>query len=150
MKSFLMKLSLINLQMRLKKVPFLFAGISSLIFSYNATNVQQKDMRVRIAEIEIFADKLDAYKAILKEEASASVKLESGVLCIFPMYQNENPTQIRLLEIYANLEAYEAHLKSPHFQHYKTSTLPMVKSLKLIDMNALDPETMKEVFLKDK
>ena len=66
----------------------------------------------------------------------------------FPMYQKESPTQIRLLEIYANREAYESHLKTPHFQHYKTSTLKMVKSLKLIDMNAMNPQTMAEIFRK--
>ena len=58
------------------------------------------------------------------------------------MYQKENPAEIRILEIYADKEAYEAHLQTPHFKHYKTSTLKMVKSLKLIDMNAIDEQTM--------
>ncbi|RDB04167.1 antibiotic biosynthesis monooxygenase [Runella aurantiaca] len=105
-------------------------------------------MMVRISEIEIFPADLEEYSAILKAEAAASVKLEPGVLSIFPMYQKHNPTQIRILEIYANREAYESHLKTPHFQHYKTSTLKMVKSLKLIDMNALDSQTMQEIFRK--
>ncbi|GAB3517940.1 putative quinol monooxygenase [Emticicia fontis] len=122
----------------------------AMAHSYYTAVAQQKDMMVRIAEIEIYPDKLVEYKAILKEEAAASVKIEPGVLCIFPMSQKENPTQIRLLEIYASREAYEAHIKSPHFQHYKTSTLSMVKSLKLVEMNALDTETMKELFLKMK
>ena len=56
--------------------------------------------------------------------------------------------QIRILEIYANREAYEAHLKTPHFQKYKTSTLKMVKSLKLVDMNTIDSETMVDIFRK--
>ena len=45
-------------------------------------------------------------------------------------------------------QAYEAHLKTPHFQKYKTTTLKMVKALRLIDMNAIDPQTMPEVFSK--
>ena len=45
-----------------------------------------------------------------------------------------NPTEIRLLEIYANEEAYQSHLKTHHFLHYKKMTLKMVKSLELIDM----------------
>ncbi len=105
---------------------------------------------IRIAEIEIFPENLEEYKAILKEESAASVKLETGVVSIFPMFQKENPTQIKILEIYANREAYESHLKTPHFLHYKTSTLKMVKSLKLIEMNALDMETLPAIFLKMK
>ena len=38
--------------------------------------------------------------------------------------------------------AYQAHLQTPHFLHYKTSTLKMVKSLKLVEMSALDSESM--------
>ena len=110
--------------------------------------VIEPDIMVRIAELEIAAEDLDDYKAILKEEAANSVKLEPGVIAIFPMYEKEKPTQIRLIEVYASQAAYQSHLKTPHFQHYKTSTLKMVKSLKLIDMASLDPETMLALFKK--
>lgn len=108
----------------------------------------QGKMMVRIAELEIGTDYLDEYLEILKEESEASLRLEPGVICIYPMFQKENPTQIRLLEIYANKEAYESHLKTPHFQKYKTTTAEMVKDLKLIDMEAIDPESMSMVFDK--
>jgi hypothetical protein len=55
-----------------------------MIISNNAALAQQKEMMVRISEIEIDPVYLDDYKAILKEEAAASVKLEPGVLGIFP------------------------------------------------------------------
>jgi quinol monooxygenase YgiN len=64
------------------------------------------------------------------------------------MYQKENPTQIRILEMYANKTSYEQHLKTPHFQKYKTTTLEMVKSLKLVDMEAIDVPTMPLIFRK--
>ena len=105
-------------------------------------------MIIRISEIEIDTNHLEEYKAILKEEARASVKLEPGVISIYPMYQKENPTQVRILEIYANREAYERHLKTPHFLKYKTTTVKMVKSLKLIDMDPIDLETMPMMFRK--
>ncbi|WP_460967580.1 carboxymuconolactone decarboxylase family protein [Spirosoma migulaei] len=111
-------------------------------------SVIETDMMIRIAELEIVLDYLGEYKAILKEEAARSVQLEPGVIAIFPMYEKEKPTQIRLIEVYANQAAYQSHLKTPHFQHYKTSTLKMVKSLKLINMASLDPETMLNVFEK--
>jgi quinol monooxygenase YgiN len=94
---------------------------------------------IRLSEITIDSNYVEEYKAILQEESRASVKLEPGVVSIFPMFEKENPTEIRILEIYASREAYESHLKTPHFQKYKTSTLKMVKSLKLIDMKSIDP-----------
>ena len=111
-------------------------------------DTDQGKMMVRIAELEIETDYLDEYLEILKEESEASLRLEPGVICIYPMFQKENPTQIRLLEIYANKEAYESHLQTPHFQKYKTTTAEMVKDLKLIDMKAIDPESMSMVFDK--
>lgn len=113
-----------------------------------SVGTSETDMMIRIAEIEIVPEYLEEYKAILKEESSASIKIEPGVICIFPMYQKENPTQIRLVEIYASKAAYQAHIQSPHFQHYKTTTLKMVKSLKLVEMNTIDPESMQEIFKK--
>lgn len=106
------------------------------------------EMMYRISEIEIYPDNLEAYSAILKEESEASVRLESGVIAIFPMYQKENPNQFRILEIYASQEAYQAHLQTPHFKYYKNATLKMVKSLKLVDMQALDEATTDLIFRK--
>lgn len=105
-------------------------------------------MMYRISEIEINPNDLEAYNAILKEEASASVRLEAGVIAIFPMYQKENPNQFRILEIYASQEAYHAHLQTPHFKHYKEATLKMVNSLKLLDMEVLDEDTIDLIFRK--
>jgi quinol monooxygenase YgiN len=139
--------------MKAVKTPQLFFFISLFMLTACRTasvTVHTNEMLVRISEIEIHRDSLTAYKAILKEEAEASVRLEPGVISIFPMYQQKDSTQIRILEIYASKKAYQSHIKSPHFQKYKTTTLSMVKSLQLIDMNAIDPETMTEIFRKFK
>lgn len=145
-----MQKHIIKFQQKKVQITFLFLISFTMIFSSHTSSAQQKDMMIRIAEIEIFPENLEEYKAILKVEAAASVKVESGVVSILPMFQKENPTLIKILEIYANREAYEAHLKTPHFLHYKTSTLKMVKSLKLIEMNALDMEALPAIFLKMK
>lgn len=120
-----------------------------IIFTSGTMSAQNKNI-VRISEIEIYPEYLAEYKRILKEEASASVKLEPGVLAIYPMYQQNDSTQVRILEIYNDTEAYQSHLKTPHFQKYKTTTVKMVKSLKLVDMNTIDPESMKMMFRKIK
>jgi quinol monooxygenase YgiN len=105
-------------------------------------------MMVRIAELDIEPAYVDEYRAILKEEAEASVRLEPGVLAILPMVRKDDPTVVRILEIYASRDAYEAHLKTPHFQKYKTTTAKMVKALRLVDMDAVDPSTMGAMFEK--
>ncbi len=130
---------------------FLFLAIVILSASRSTSLVKRVNgsgMLVRMSEIEIYRDSLPAYKAILNEEAEASVRLEPGVISIFPMYQQKDSTQIRILEIYANIEAYQSHIKTPHFLKYKNTTLSMVKELRLIDMNAMDPETMRKIFSK--
>jgi quinol monooxygenase YgiN len=122
--------------------------LACLIFTFTNLSAQTNELMIRIAEIEIDSSYIEEYKTILQEESRASVQLEPGVIAIFPVYQKQDPTQIRILEIYVNREAYEWHLKTPHFLKYKSSTLKMVKSLKLVEMNSIDPEAMKEIFRK--
>ncbi len=143
-----------NNKMRLQKFGLLFvlialsAGSSAQKTKKAKNYTNPAEMMVRIAEIEIDSNFVDTYVAILKEESEASVRLEPGVICIYPMFEKEKPTQVRLLEVYANKEAYESHLQTPHFKHYKETTLEMVKDLKLIDMEAVDAETMPKIFRK--
>lgn len=110
--------------------------------------VIRHDLIIRICEIEIFPEHLEQYKTILKEEAAASLAKEPGVITIFPLFQKEQPTQARIVEIYADKAAYQAHLQTPHFEKYKTTTVKMVKDLKLVDMESLDKETMRSIFRK--
>lgn len=124
--------------------------LAFMLLAHTNISAQTKNMMIRIAEIEIDSNYVQEYNNILQVESRASVKLEPGVIAIYPMYQKENPTQIRILEIYANRKAYESHLKTPHFQQYKTSTLKMVKSLKLVNMDNIDSQSMKEIFRKIK
>jgi quinol monooxygenase YgiN/ketosteroid isomerase-like protein len=144
--------SLFYIQMTVKNgliVKYSLLGDSFAISeSMVSRNLKSDDMMIRISEIEINSKYVNEYNSILEEESRASVQLEEGVIAIYPLFQKENPTQVRILEIYANREAYEAHLKTPHFQKYKTSTLKMVKSLKLMDMDNIDSQTMAEIFRK--
>ena len=95
---------------------------------------------VRIAELEIDPDRLDAYRTLLAEEIEASVEKEPGVLMLHAVAERARPERIRILEVYADREAYEAHLTTPHFLKYKTGTADMVKALRLVDV---DPVMMR-------
>ncbi len=90
-------------------------------------------MIVRIPELEIDTKLIDAYRAFLTEEIEASLRLEPGVLMLNAVAVKGSPELVRIMEVYANQEAYEEHLQSPHFLKYKTSTAGMVRSLNLID-----------------
>lgn len=123
---------------------------SLFLIASHMVSAQSGKMMVRLSEIEIDSNYLQQYKDILQKESRASVEREPGVIAIFPMFQKEHPNQVRIVEIYASREAYEAHIKSPHFQEYKSSTLNMVRSLKLVDMESIDPPTMEKIFSKIK
>ena len=98
------------------------------------------DQIVRIAELEIDPGQLEAYRALLAEEIEASVAREPGVLMLHAVAERERPEQIRILEVYADRAAYEAHLTTPHFLKYKEGTAGMVRSLRLVDV---DPVMMR-------
>jgi len=122
--------------------------IIAFFFVNNTAHAQQHEMMLRISEIEIHPQYLEEYKMSLEVEAEASVSLEKGVIAIFPMFQKDNPTQVRILEMYKDQEAYQCHLKTEHFLKYKTTTFHMVKALKLVDMDALDLDAAGHIFKK--
>ena len=66
---------------------------------------------VRLAEIEVYPDKLEDYLAYAKK--------------------------VYILEVYADQQAYQNHIQTAHFKKYKEGTADMIKSLKLIDTNPL-------------
>ena len=103
---------------------------------------------VRIAEIEVNEGYLEEYLAAAHNVGTKSVESEEGVICIFPMQVKDSPNTIRILEIYRDDEAYQAHLQTPHFLEYKQGTLHMVKSLQLVATEPLAPEAMPLIFKK--
>ena len=97
---------------------------------------------VRLAEIEVYPDKLDEYLTFAKEVGTVSMSVEPGVIGLFSMQDKAAPCKVYILEVYADNEAYQAHLKTAHFKKYKEGTAQMVKSLKLIDTNPLVTATL--------
>ena len=88
---------------------------------------------VRLAELTVDPAQLVEYKAALKEEIEASIRVEPGVLTLYAVAVKGHPEQIRIFETYRDRAAYEAHLRTPHFKKYKAATQGMVKSLTLVE-----------------
>ena len=98
-----------------------------------ASGQQAKEPYVRVAEIEIDRSQLEGYKAAAKEQIEAAVRLEPGVLALYAVVDKDDPTRVFVFEMYADVDAYKAHLETAHFKKYKVTTQDMVKSLKLRD-----------------
>src|SRR5688500_2960443 len=113
----------------------LLVCLLALFPTERAAAVEPQNQMVRLAKLEIHPEHLEAYKAALKEEIEASIRLEPGVLALRAVSEKKNPNRITIMEIYASLEAYKAHIESPHFQKYKVGTEHMVKSLELVEVD---------------
>ncbi len=114
----------------------LTAAMLTFMFN-NSSLAQESSQKVRLAKLVIDSAQLESYKAALKEEIETSLRIEPGVLTLFAVSENANPTHITILEIYANEGAYKVHIQTPHFLKYKTGTMNMVKSLELIETTPL-------------
>lgn len=94
---------------------------------------QDKNRIVRVARIRIDSAQVERYKSLLKEGIETAVRVEPGVLMLYAVQDKNDPTNITVFEIYADANAYQTHLQTPHLKKYKSSTMQMVKSLELID-----------------
>jgi quinol monooxygenase YgiN len=111
-------------------------GIGGVVLAFSLGGVAAEEPRmphVRIAELEIDPARLDAYKAAVKEEMEASVRVEPGVLAIYAVAEKDNPSRLRFFEMYADEAAYRSHIESAHFRKYAKATKDMILSRRLID-----------------
>jgi quinol monooxygenase YgiN len=104
------------------------------IFAFGSVAAQERKPMVRMAKIVVDSAQLENYKAALKEGIETAVRVEPGVLTLFAVYDKDHPTHVTVLEVYADEDAYKAHLQTIHFQKYKSTTKDMVRSLELVDV----------------
>jgi quinol monooxygenase YgiN len=108
------------------------ASMLSLCLSGRALAEETQGRYVRLAELEIDPAQLELYKSAVKEEMEISVRVEPGCLVLYAVSEKDNPSHVRVFEIYSDADAYKAHLETPHFKKYRATTKDMVKSLKLV------------------
>ena len=92
----------------------------------------------RIAKIKVNINQLEKYKVALKEQMNTAIKVEPGVLSYTVVADKKDLSLITILEVYANLEAYQSHILTPHFKKYKDAVKDMVLSLELIDTELIE------------
>ena len=114
----------------------LFLGICTLI-SFNS-NAQLKNRMYRIAKIKVDGNQLEQYKVALKEQMNTAIKVEPGVLSYTVVADKKDSSLITIMEVYANLDAYQSHILTPHFKKYKDTVKDMVLSLELIDTELIE------------
>jgi len=120
-------------------LPFTLITVMLTFVLHGNIYAQEKTQMVRLAKLVIDSIQLEKYKASLKEEIEASLRIEPGVLTLYAVAEKNNPTHTTILEIYADTVAYKAHLQTPHFIKYKNGTKDMVRALELVETVPLVP-----------
>ncbi len=92
---------------------------------------------VRLAKIKVDPSQLEKYDSALKEQMKLAVNNEPGVLTYYAVADKKDPSNITILEIYADTAAYQSHILTPHFKKYKETVKDMVKSLELVDVTLI-------------
>jgi len=112
--------------------------VAFLLVVFSQADVRAQDKRViRVARITIDSAYIEQYNAAIHEQIEAAVRVEPGVLMLYAVHDKKDATHITVFEIYADSDAYQRHLQTPHFKKYKTGTQHMVKTLELTDVEAI-------------
>jgi 4-carboxymuconolactone decarboxylase len=54
---------------------------------------------VRLSKLEIVPEKLEQYKASLKEEIEESIRVEPGVLTLYAVFEKRTPNKLTILDL---------------------------------------------------
>ena len=115
----------------------IFTNNAARLFGADIPVREYGERIVRLAQIEVYPEKLTQYLSFAKEVGTVSMSTEPGVIGLFSMQDKANPCKVYILEVYADHAAYQAHLQTAHFKKYKEGTAQMVRSLQLIDTNPM-------------
>jgi quinol monooxygenase YgiN len=118
--------------MNIKPLLVVAASVLVSLLCGPAVAQEMQGQYVQLAEIEIDPAQVEDYKAAVREQIEIAVRDEPGVLMLYAVSEKDNPTRVKVFEIYRDTEAYRSHLESAHFKKYKATTEKMVKSLTLV------------------
>lgn len=118
--------------------PLLLGALMLVASALGQTRAEQRQAGyVQIADLDIDPAQLESYKAAAKQQIETAIRVEPGVLALYSVADKNNPSHIRVFEMYRDLDAYKAHLESAHFKKYKDATQSMVKSINLVPVDPI-------------
>lgn len=106
-------------------------------FSFCFNTMAQKKQMVRLAKIKVDPSQLEKYEKALQEQMATAIRTEPGVITYYAVADKNNPSNITILEIYADTAAYQSHIETAHFKKYKETVKDMVVSLQLTDVSLI-------------
>ena len=95
-------------------LPILALAIVTVASSSNAY-AEEKAQMVRLSKLVVDPSQLEAYRSALREEVSASVRLEPGVLTLYAVRRRTAPRISPFSGSMPDRAAYEIHMKSVVF-----------------------------------
>ncbi|MEO8488197.1 putative quinol monooxygenase [Pseudomonas sp.] len=92
---------------------------------------------IRVAQIQVNPEQLEQYRDASRRIVEDSVAQEPGVLAFYALERRDVRGGFFVVEIYRDDEAYQAHLETQSFRHYKAAVEGIVQSLELIDIDVV-------------
>jgi quinol monooxygenase YgiN len=112
--------------------------VSTAALAFSAASVirAQSDPRplIRWADLDVASAQLDGFEAAGRAHGEAVLRTEPGVFAFHAVSEIGNPARVRVFEMYEDAQAYQSHLKQPHFQQFIESTKAMMTGRQLYDM----------------
>jgi quinol monooxygenase YgiN len=109
------------------------ASLAVLAMTGSTATLEPSMAYVRWSELEIDREQLARFEMLANENIQQTRRTEPGVIAFYSRAERDRPNRLRVLEIYADARAYQAHLQSPHFQVFRTATSQMVTDRKLFE-----------------
>ena len=100
----------------------------------NAPAANKQGPYVRVGELEVEPTQLENFKGAAKEVGESSVRADPGCLVLYAVSEKDNPSHIRVFEVYRDADAYTTHVHTAPFLKFRGMTDTMVKSRKLVNM----------------
>lgn len=109
------------------------AWVLAVLLGSSALAQEPQGPFVRLEDLDVDAARLKEFKAAARENAVTTLQREPGALASHATAEKDKPTRIRVFELYADAGAYQAHLRTPHFQRFRDATAKMVLARETYD-----------------
>lgn len=94
---------------------------------------------VILVEFAVHPGQEQAFRDLILENARLSLKDEPGCLVFDVLSRQGSEFTVVLYEIYADRDAFAAHLRAPHFHRFDEASRPMVRRKQVTELSLLSP-----------